>query len=92
MVEAILLLNVEYPHVDAVAERLAAQRGVDHVYSVAGQYDVVAHVRVPSNEALAELVTQRLAALPGIRRSQTLIAFRKYSSSQLDAAFDLGAD
>lgn len=92
MVDAVILLNVEYPHVAEVARKLATEQGVDHVYSVAGQYDVVAHVRMPSNEALAELVTRRLAALPGIRSSQTLIAFRVYSNGQLDAAFDLGGD
>jgi DNA-binding Lrp family transcriptional regulator len=92
MVNAIILLDVEFPHIGEVAEKLAMEAGVDAVYSVAGPHDVVAQVRMPSNEALAELVTQRLGRLPGIRSSRTLIAFRVYSSKQLDAAFDLGGD
>lgn len=92
MVNAIILLNVEYPRVGEVAKRLVTEKGVDQVYTVAGQYDVVAHVRVESNEALAELVTERVASLSGIRSSETLIAFRVYSNVELDAAFDLGGD
>lgn len=92
MVNAIILLNVEYPHVAEVAQKLAAEKGVSQVHSVAGQYDLVAHVRVESNEALAALVTERVATLRGIRSSETLIAFRVYSRGELDAAYEVGVD
>jgi DNA-binding Lrp family transcriptional regulator len=92
VVNAIILLNIEYPHVGEVAQKLAAESGVTQVYSVAGQYDLVAHARVESNEALAQLVTERVATLRGIRSSETLIAFRVYSSGELEAAFEVGVD
>jgi DNA-binding Lrp family transcriptional regulator len=56
---------------------------------VAGNYDLVAIIRVAANEALADLVTDKIRAIPGILSSQTLIAFRAYSPSEVNALFDL---
>jgi DNA-binding Lrp family transcriptional regulator len=90
MVSAVVLLNVEQAHVNAVAEKLTSMPGITEVYSVAGEYDVVAILRVKDNEAVQELVTTRVARLPGIRSTETLIAFRAYSNRDLDAGFSLG--
>jgi DNA-binding Lrp family transcriptional regulator len=59
------------------------------VYSVAGNYDLVAIVRVAANEALADLITDQIRAIPGILTSQTLIAFRAYSPREVNALFDM---
>ena len=90
MVSAVVLLNVEQAHVNAVAETLTGMPGVTDVYSVAGEYDVVAVLRVNDNEAVQDLVTTRIARLPGIRNTETLIAFRAYANRDLDAGFSLG--
>ena len=90
MVSAVVLLNVEQTHVNAVAEKLTSLPGVTDVYSVAGEYDVVAVLRVADNEAVQDLVTTRIARLPGIRNTETLIAFRAYANRDLDAGFSLG--
>ena len=92
MVSAIILLNVEYGELNTIAEQLASEEGVAEVYSVAGKYDLFAHVRAASNDALARLVTERVARMKGIRSCETMIAFRVYSPRQLDAAFALGED
>jgi DNA-binding Lrp family transcriptional regulator len=90
MVSAIVLLSVEREGINEVAERLAGLDGVSEVYSVAGRYDLVAILRVSTNEQLADLVTGKMLKLDGIRDTETLIAFRAYSRHDLEAAFTLG--
>ena len=88
MPAAIILLNVEGKDTDRIATSIASLAGVTEVYSVAGNFDLVALLRVPNNEDLADLVTGKIRAIPGILKSQTLIAFRAYSPSELNSIFD----
>jgi DNA-binding Lrp family transcriptional regulator len=89
MPTAVVLLNVEGQETTRIAESIASLTGVTEVYSVAGNYDLVAIIRVAANEELADLVTDRIRAIPGILASQTLIAFRTYSPSEVNAMFDM---
>jgi DNA-binding Lrp family transcriptional regulator len=89
MTTAVILLNVEGMETNRVAESVASLEGVTEVYSVAGNYDLVAIIRVAANEALADLVTDKIRSIPGILASQTLIAFRAYSPAEVNALFDL---
>ena len=90
MVTALVLLNVAHGRIPDVAERLADMPGISEVYSVGGRYDLVAIIRVASNEALADLVTRDLLTVDGITQSETLIAFRAYSRHDLDRMFTIG--
>ena len=92
MISAMVLLNVERNKVNEVAERLSDMAGITEVFSVAGQYDLVAIVRVTDNEALADLVTRNLLKVAGITRSETLIAFRVFSKHDLERMFAIGAE
>ena len=92
MVSAVVLLSMERDRINEAAQRIVAMPGVTAVYSVAGQYDLVAQVRVSDNEALADLVTAHILKEPGIVRSETLIAFRVYSRYDLDRMFAVGLD
>ena len=92
MVTAIVLINVKHGHVNDVAERLVEMKGVAEVYSVGGQYDLVAILRVRDNETLAELVTEHMLTLEGITYSETLIAFRAFSRHDLESMFSLGME
>lgn len=83
MVTAIVLIDAEPDKVAALGRSIADVSGVDVAYSVAGDEDLVAVVRAADHEKLADLVTSRIATLPGIRRTRTLIAFRAYSSEDL---------
>jgi DNA-binding Lrp family transcriptional regulator len=89
MVTALVLLNVEREAVNADAETLSELKGVSEVYSVAGRYDLAAVIRAKDNDQLADLVTSRMLKVPGIRKSETLIAFRVYSKHDLEAMFSL---
>jgi len=91
MVTAIVLLNCARARVAEVADKLASMEGISEVYSVAGRFDLVAMVRVKTNEDLADIVTTRMQRIEGIESTETLIAFRAYSRVDLEGVFSLGA-
>ncbi len=92
MITAFVLLNVAQGKVNAVAEELVDMDGVGEVHSVAGRYDLVAVLRVKTNEHLADLVTDHIRRIDGIDRSETLIAFKVYSRHDLERLFSIGLD
>jgi DNA-binding Lrp family transcriptional regulator len=92
MVTAVVLIKAETDQVTGLAEKLAELDGVSEVFSVAGQYDLVALVRVRENEDLASVISDQMRKLRGITSSETLIAFKVYSKQDLEAGFALGLD
>jgi DNA-binding Lrp family transcriptional regulator len=90
MVSAVVLLTVERGKINEVAGALAEMEGISEVYSVAGRYDLVAVLRIPDNEALAKLVTNKMLLVDGINDSETLIAFRVFSKHDLESMFSIG--
>lgn len=90
MVNSVVLLKVGRGLVNDVAQQLAELNGVAEVYSVGGRYDLVAILRVPSNAALADLVTTRMLQVDGILDSETLISFKVYSKHDLESMFEIG--
>lgn len=90
MVSAVVLITCERNQIVRVAEQLAEIDGISEVFSVAGQYDLVAIVRVPNNAALADLVTARMLQVDGILDSETLISFKVYSKHDLESMFEIG--
>jgi DNA-binding Lrp family transcriptional regulator len=90
VVHAFVLIDAEPGRVADLAVELAELDGVSEVYSVAGQADIVAVVRVRRHEELADVVTRRISQLSGVADTSTLIAFQAYSRKDLDALWDLG--
>jgi DNA-binding Lrp family transcriptional regulator len=92
MVTAFVLISAKRDLIPETAQALSALEGVAEVYSVAGEFDLVAVIRVRTNEELADLVTGRLLKLKGIERSETLIAFRAFSKFDLERMFSIGLE
>jgi len=90
MVSAVILLMVKKDKVNEVAEQLVGLAGITEVYSVAGQYDLVAIARVRNNEAIADAVTNQMLKIDGIVKSETLISFRVHSRYDLERIFSIG--
>lgn len=90
MVTAIVLIKVQRQRVNEVAAELADLPGISEVYSVGGRYDLVAIVRVPSNEAMADMVTHDLLKVEGIVDTETLLAFKAHSRHDLERMFSIG--
>ncbi len=92
MVNAFLLVRAEPARIAELAGELADVDGVAEVYSVAGDVDLVAIVRVRHHDDLAEVVTRHVARLDGVIDTRTMIAFKAYSKHDLDAMWSLGGD
>ncbi|MCB1808464.1 MAG: Lrp/AsnC ligand binding domain-containing protein, partial [Candidatus Competibacteraceae bacterium] len=72
------------------ANNLAEIEGISEVYSVGGRFDLVAIIRVPSNEAMADLVTRQMAGMDSIAHTETLLAFQSFSKHDLESMFSIG--
>jgi DNA-binding Lrp family transcriptional regulator len=92
VISAIVLINAEVDRIPEVAAAIAEIDGVSEVYSVTGDVDLIAVVRVQQHEQLADVIADRLNKVSGVRGTQTHIAFRTYSKHDLEAAFSLGLD
>ena len=90
MLSAFVLIDAEPARVADLASELADVDGIAEVYSVAGECDIVAIVRVRQHEDLADVVTRRIAALDGIVATRTMVAFKAYGERDLAALWDLG--
>ena len=92
MLTAFVLINAQPDRIADLASDIADVDGVAEVYSVTGDLDLVAIVRVRQHDELAEVVTRRIAALPGIVHTTTMIAFQAYSRHDLDSMWSLGIE
>ena len=92
MISAIVLINAEVDRIPEVAAAIAEIDGVSEVYSVTGDVDLIAMVRVRQHEDFADVIADRLNKVSGVLLTQTHIAFRTYSKHDLEAAFSLGLD
>jgi DNA-binding Lrp family transcriptional regulator len=92
MITAIVLIQTERGRTQTAAEALLEVPGVAEVYSVAGEYDLVAIVRVRQYEQMAEVVPQRIAQVAGLVRTHTLMAFQYFSRHDLERMWGIGLD
>ena len=92
MITAIVLVGVEVDRIPEVAQAIADLPGVSEVYSVTGDADLVAMVRVRQHDDLADVIAGRLNKVAGVLSTTTHIAFRAYSRHDLEAAFALGLE
>jgi DNA-binding Lrp family transcriptional regulator len=91
VITAIVFIKADVARIPEIAEEIASIEGVSEVYSVTGEIDLIALLRVRKHEDVADLVPDHLNKVEGIISTQTHIAFRAYSTHDLEAAFSLGA-
>jgi DNA-binding Lrp family transcriptional regulator len=91
MTHAVVLIKAERDAIPTLGGRLAEVEGVAEAYSVTGEWDYVAILRLREHDQLAELVTGKLARLRGIRQTYTMVAFEVFSQHDLEAMFSIGA-
>jgi DNA-binding Lrp family transcriptional regulator len=87
---AIVLIEADRDALTTLGGELAGLAGVAEAYSVTGEWDFVALVRVARHEQLAEVITAQLTRLSGVRRTQTMVAFEVFSEHDLEAMFSIG--
>ncbi len=92
MVTAIVMIKTDVDRIPEVAQEVSALDGVSEAYSVTGEWNLIAIVRVRAHEELDEVIPGRLNKIPGVLSTETHIAFRAYSTHDLEAAFSLGLE
>jgi DNA-binding Lrp family transcriptional regulator len=92
MVTAIVHIKADVDRIPEVAQTIAEIDGVSEVYSITGEFDLLAMVRVERYEEIAEVIPGRVNKVPGVTHTETHIAFRTYSRHDLEAAFSIGLD
>jgi DNA-binding Lrp family transcriptional regulator len=91
-VHAVVLIQCEIDSIPEAAQAIAELDGVSEVYSVAGEFDLVAIVRVAEHERLATVIPGGIGKVDGVERTETLIAFQVYSKHDLERMFSIGFD
>ncbi|MGZ4125044.1 MAG: Lrp/AsnC family transcriptional regulator [Actinomycetota bacterium] len=91
-VHAVVLVQCEIDEISEAAQAIADIDGVSEVYSVAGEFDLVAIVRVAAHDDLARVIPGGIAKIEGVARTETLIAFQVFSRHDLDRLFSVGFD
>jgi DNA-binding Lrp family transcriptional regulator len=90
MLTAFVMVHAEPNKIATVAQAIANLPNVAEVYSVTGEFDILAVVRIKEYDQLAEAVPEGLSRIPGVTKTNTLLAFRRYSNKDLQAAWDIG--
>lgn len=92
MLTAIVLVRSTRGGLNTLGPKLADIDGIAEVYTITGDWDFVAIVRVREHDDLAKVVTQHLVRLDGIERTQTMVAFQQFSAHDLETMFGLGLE
>lgn len=92
MITAFVLIRTRREATAETAEAIAEIAGVQEIYSVTGDWDLVAILRFKDFEQLDDIVTLGLRKITGVERTQTLLAFRAYSTKLLEQGFNIGLD
>ncbi|MBV8429617.1 MAG: Lrp/AsnC ligand binding domain-containing protein [Solirubrobacterales bacterium] len=90
MTHAIVLIRAERAALATLGGELADIEGVAEVYSVTGDWDFVAILRLRDPDQLARVVTSGISGLAGVQRTQTMVAFEAFSRHDLEALFSIG--
>jgi DNA-binding Lrp family transcriptional regulator len=90
VIHAIVLIGAERSALATLGGELADIEGVAEAYSVTGEWDFVAMLRLREHDQLAEVVTNRISQLSGVTRTRTMVAFEVYSRHDLEALFSVG--
>ncbi len=91
-VHAVVLIQCEIDEISEAAQAIAEIDGVSEVYSVAGEFDLIAIVRVAQHEHLSEVIPGGIAKVEGVERTETLISFQVFSKHDLERLFSIGFD
>jgi DNA-binding Lrp family transcriptional regulator len=92
LLTAFLLVKSTREALTRLGPQLADVEGIAEVYTVTGEWDFVAIVRVREHDDLAKVVTHHLTRLEGIERTETMVAFQQFSAHDLEAMFGLGME
>jgi len=91
MITTIVLIKTEHTQINNVGNKLAEFEGVTEVYSVTGRYNLIAVLRNKKLDDIDEIVTNKINAIEGIKKTETMIAYRLMSKFDIAGMFDMGS-
>ncbi|MEY2846092.1 MAG: hypothetical protein RL076_1638 [Chloroflexota bacterium] len=92
MLTAFTMIQARPDAIKRVAQAIAELPHVAEVYSVTGEWDIIAIVRLQDYEKLAEIIPDEISRLDGITRTSTILAFRRFAPGDLEAAWSVGIE
>lgn len=92
MITAFVLIKTDSTRIPESAQEICEIEGISEVYSVTGEWDLIAIAKVAKHEDLADVIADRLSKVKSVVSTTTQISFRAYSRNDLDAAFSLGLE
>ena len=90
MITAFVLIKTDATRIPESAQEISELEGISEVYSVTGEWDLIAIARVARHDELADVIADKLSKVKSVVSTTTQISFRAYSQHDLDAAFALG--
>jgi DNA-binding Lrp family transcriptional regulator len=78
MVTAFVLINLQDKNIKKIADNLLQLPGIVEVHAVAGEYDMVAEIKVSDNRALSELITEHIVHAAGVLHTKTLFSLQSF--------------
>ena len=78
MKAAFVLVKCQLGRLEAVANAIMEIEGVSEVHSVTGPWDLLVKLYAPDHDAFGDLIPDQLQKIPGIRDTETLLAFRAF--------------
>lgn len=92
MITALVEIDVERGQVASTAEQIVNIDGVAEVWSVTGEHDLIALLKLREYDQLADVVAAQIAAMPAVLRTKTMLAFKVYSPQELEEAWNIGVE
>lgn len=90
MLTAFVLISCETQRISEVAQAVAELPDVAEVYSVTGEVDIIAVLRIKEFESLDDAVPGGIARVAGVTSTRTVVAFRRFARRDLEAGYDIG--
>ena len=78
MKAAFVLVKCELGRLEEVANALMEIDGVSEIHSITGAWDLLVKLYAPDYDRFGDLIPDRLQRVPGIRDTETLLAFRAF--------------
>ncbi len=77
---AFVLVKCQLGQVERVANQVMEIDGVSEVHSVTGPWDLLVKLYAEDYDAFGDVIPGRLQKIPGVRDTETLLAFRAFKA------------
>ncbi len=80
MKAAFVLVRCELGKLEQVANAIMEVDGVSEIHSITGPWDLLVKLYAPEYDAFGDIIPDQLQKIPGIRETETLLAFRAFKA------------